>query len=296
MSSNSIKLYSYIDKALFKAGSHQSEFKKDYVLSIQIALDGFSFCILDTEKNKHLALETYRIQEIVNYTLLADELNTIIDRIDVIKRRFSKVLVLFEGEKSSLVPTPLFEETKLPDYLKFHYKLDTDEEVMSNHLQNLDAYNVFSIPFKIKELIKSKFINTKFCHQSTTLIESLLVKLKNQQSGNTVFINYRESSFDIIYLKNGKMHFYNSFHYRTAEDFVYFIIFTLEQLKLNPETIDLCLLGEIDKSSKYYQLLYKYVRNIRFIERNDFYTYSYVLDNIPSNHFYNLFNASSCEL
>lgn len=296
MSSNIIRLYSYIDKALFKAGSHQSDFKKDYILSIQIALDGFSFTILDQDKNKYLALEKYTIQEIDNYVLLCEDLNKVLDSIDVIKRRFNRVIVLFEGNKSALVPNPLFDENAIDQYLKFNYKVDSDEVILYDKLINLQAYNVFAIPQQVRELIKNKFVNYSICHFSSSLIESLLIKHKNQEIPKRIFINVRESSFDIVVLEDSKLAFFNSFPFRTKEDFVYFIIFVLEQLKLNPENVDLTLMGEIDKSSKLYEILFKYVRNIQLMERNDFYSYSYVLDDIPSNHYYNLLNASLCEL
>lgn len=296
MSSNIIKLYSYIDKALFKAGSHQSYLKYNHVLSIQISLDGFSFSILDQEKNKYLALEKYSIQEIDNYVLLCESLSKVIDSIDIIKRRFNKVIVLFEGRKSALVPAPLFNQESLDKYLKFIHKIDSDEIILFDNLPNLQAYNVFAVPTYVQELIKKKFINYSIYHFSSTLIENLLIKHKNQEMPKSIFLNVRESSFDIIILEDSKLAFFNSFDFRTKEDFIYFIVFVLEQQKLNPENVDLTLMGEIDKSSKLYEILYKYVRNIYLMERNDFYSYSYVLDDIPSNHYYNLLNASSCEL
>jgi hypothetical protein len=70
----------------------------------------------------------------------------------------------------------------------------------------------------------------------------------------------------------------------------------LEELQLNPESIEMTLLGEIDKSSSIYEVLYKYIRNIDFIERNDFYSYSYAMDELPAHFFYNLLNVGSCEL
>ena len=38
------------------------------------------------------------------------------------------------------------------------------------------------------------------------------------------------------------------------------------------------------------------IRNIEFMERNDFFVYSYALDELPSHYFYNLLNANTCEL
>jgi hypothetical protein len=296
MSSNIIKLNTYIDKALTKADNDYSDFKKNYILSIQISLDGFSFCIVDEERSKLIALENYAIQEIDDYVVLAQDLGELIGNLEIIKRRFNRVNVLFEGEKSTIIPFPLFDKNAAEDYLKFNHKLEHDDDVIYDKLNSLQAYNVFAIPLSIRNLIKDKFINYKISHFSSTLIEGLLIKYKNQDLQNQVFVNVRAKYLDILIIDGSKMTFFNSFRYKTVEDFAYYMIYVLEQQNLNPENIELIMLGEINKASKYYEVLYKYIRNIEFIERNDFFSYSYALDEVPSNYNYNLLNASTCEL
>ncbi len=296
MALNIIKLNSYTDKALTKAENDYSDFNKNYILSIQISLDGFSFCIVDEERSKLIALETYAIQEIDDHEILAKDLAELMDGLDIIKRRFNRVNVLFEGAKAALIPFPIFDENNLDSYLIFNHKLIHGEEILFDKLNTLQAYNVFAIPTCIKDLIKEKFINYKIHHFSSTLIEGLLIKNKNQDLHNQVFVNVRSKYLDVLIIEGPKLVFFNSFRYKTVEDLAYFLIYVLEQQSLNPENIDLIMLGEINKGSKYYEILFKYIRNIEFIERNDFFTYSYALDEVPSNYYYNLLNASSCEL
>lgn len=227
---------------------------------------------------------------------MSKDLGELIDKLDIIKRRFNRVNVLFEGTKSTLIPFPLFDENEIKSYLKFNHKIILGEEVLFDKLNTLQAYNVFAIPACVKDLIKEKFINYKISHFSSTLIEGLLIKYKNQELSNKVFVNVRAGYLDVLIIEGSKLAFFNSFRYKTVEDFAYFLIYVLEQQGLNPENIDLIMLGEINKGSKYYEILFKYIRNIEFIERNDFFSYSYALDEVPSNYYYNLLNASSCEL
>lgn len=296
LTSNIIRLRSYIDKAIIKADNNYSDFNKNYSLSIQLSLDGFSFSFLNTESNKYLAFESYAIQEIEDYEILAKELGNLLDQLDIIKRRFSRINILFEGTKSSLVPLPLFDENAHQDYFKFSHKLNYDEEVRFDKLSNLQAYNVYAFPKPLHDLIKARFINYNIQHSLSSLIEGLLIKFKNQEISDRVFVNVRPSYIDILFFQNSKLLFSNTFKYKTSEDFAYFTLNALEQLQLNPETIDLFLMGEIDKSSSIYELLHKYIRTIEFIERNDFFMYSYALDELPSHYFYNLLNANTCEL
>ena len=296
LTSNIIRLRSYIDKAIVKTDSNYSDFNKNYSLSFQLSLDGFSFSFLHTESNKYLAFESYAIKDIDDYEELAKELGKLLDQLDIIKRRFSRINILFEGTKYSLVPQPLFDENALKDYFKFSHKLNYDEQVRFDTLPILQAYNVYALPKPIHELIKARFINYNIKHSLSSLIEGLLIKFKNQERSDRVYVNVRKSYIDILFFQNSKLLFNNTFKYKTSEDFAYFLLNTLEQLQLNPETIDLYLMGEIDKDSQIYELLYKYIRTIEFMERNDFFVYSYSLDELPSHYFYNLLNANTCEL
>lgn len=296
LTSNIIRLRSYIDKAIVKTDNNYSDLSKNYSLSIQLSLDGFSFSFLNTDSNKYLAFESYAIKGIEDYEELAKELGDLLDQLDVIKRRFNRINILFEGSKSSLVPQALFDKNALSDYFKFSHKLNYDEDVRFDKLSNLQAYNVYALPKPILELIKARFINYNIQHSISSLIEALLIKFKNQEISDRVYVNVRSSYIDILFIQNSKLLFCNSFKYKTSEDFGYFLLNALEQLLLNPETIDLYLMGEIDKGSQHYELLYKYIRNIEFMERNDFFTYSYALDELPSHYFYNLLNSITCEL
>jgi len=71
---------------------------------------------------------------------------------------------------------------------------------------------------------------------------------------------------------------FNSFEYNTPEDFIYYILFTAEQMGMNPESFKLELLGTITEKDPFFAIAYKYVRHISFFdvsnlqERNSFTT------------------------
>ena len=71
-------------------------------------------------------------------------------------------------------------------------------------------------------------------------------------------------------VQNQKLHLFNSFEYKTPEDFIYYILFTAEQLQLNPENFKLELLGAIVENDAFYQIAYKYIRNISLFDVSDF--------------------------
>ena len=50
-------------------------------------------------------------------------------------------------------------------------------------------------------------------------------------------INLNKDTFNFIYIKKNKIQFINTFDFTSAEDLIYYILFCMEQLELNPEKI-----------------------------------------------------------
>ena len=63
----------------------------------------------------------------------------------------------------------------------------------------------------------------------------------------------------MIFFKGSKLQFYNLFSYKTGEDFIYFLLAALEQLKLNPERAEVVLMGAIEKNFQLYDLVFRYI-------------------------------------
>jgi hypothetical protein len=128
-----------------------------------------------------------------------------------------------------------------------------------------EMMNVYIPMVNINNYLFDRFGSFEYKHSSTVLLEILIGKFKNS-STTRFFVNVEDNFFQIIVLKNKQLEFYNSFNFKTKEDFIYYILFTSEQLQLNPEEFQLTFLGDIEKESELYEIAYTYIRNINFFE------------------------------
>ena len=108
----------------------------------------------------------------------------------------------------------------------------------------------------------------------------MILHSKNN-SEKQFFVSVTDNNFDIVVVENSKLLFYNSFSFHTKEDFIYYILFTAEQLELNPEELLLFFIGDIEEASEIYHITYQYVRNIDFIKID---TSFFDTDSDISNH------------
>ena len=141
--------------------------------------------------------------------------------------------------------------------------LDDDDLILKDELKSLDAKNIFSINAGIQAKLNNLNGNIQYHHSSTILIETLLQQNKNN-TGKKIIVHTQLSHFQIVVIEGKNLLFYNTFNHHSAEDFIYYLLFVCEQLQLNPENIELTLIGEIEKNSTIYSITQKYIRHVKF--------------------------------
>jgi hypothetical protein len=274
----------------------KEDYSRNYHLTIRLSPDGFSFAVFSPEKNRYLGIEAYRFKQIDDEIKLAAALDEIIMFRQWISYPYHSVLAIVDHSFNAIVPSPLFEEKEKGTYLAFNQVFRDNSRIGTDHLKSTDAYNIYYLSNPLVEKIKDLWANARIVHQSSVLLESLLILNRNKSTANTAFAHVGKDNFDFVVLKNEKLHFINRFRYNTPEDFVYFILFALDQLRLNPETVNLIFSGQIDNGSSIYDIAWKYIRNISFAGRNSAFDYSYMLEELPVHHYFILYNALQCEL
>lgn len=242
-------------------------------LSIQVSLSGLSFCVLQKDTNTISFLKHIKFEKKLNPFEVLDKLKHEFNTEDALKSSFSSVNVIYVNELSTLVPKPLFNDDNLADYLKFNSKILKSDFITFDDIALNDSVNVYVPYVNVNNFIYDTFGSFTYKHVSTILIESLLAIEKNSEE-QKVYVNVDSNHFEIVVIDKGELLIYNTFEYSTKEDFIYYLLFTSEQLQLNPETLQLVFLGDIDKDDELYKIAYKYIRNVEFGERQDTHTFT----------------------
>lgn len=267
----------------------------EYSLAIQLGNDFILFCILEHKRKKFLFLETYQFQGETDMAIITEYAKKVIKKSALLQSSFRNVIISYVNQKSTLIPLPLYSEDHKIDYFRINHNLEKGMGLHTDKIQILEAINIYAIQDVVEHNMRQLFPVARINHFSTALIESFLLKYKNHTE-KTAIVHVQLSSFEIIVVHGKNLNFYNSFAIKTPEDFVYYILFVFDQLKLNPDSIDLVLCGQIIRNSELFSLLSQYVRNIRFEPRDESCDYSYVFEEIPQHFYYNLFNQFKCVL
>ena len=239
-------------------------------LSIQLSLDGFSFCVYNSVQNEIGAFAVYEFESTAatpfNHLELVEQ---VFEKELLLQVKYENVIVIHCNNLVTQVPKPFFNKNNLANYLQNTVKILENDFITFDEMSNSEIVNVYIPYVNINNFLLDKYGTFEYKHSSTILIELILNSFKNAE-GDFCFINVSNNSFEIVVLKNKSFELFNSFTFNTKEDFIYYILFTVEQLKLNPEEIKLIFSGEIEKESELYSIAYQYIRNVSFYNLNNF--------------------------
>lgn len=235
-------------------------------LSIQLSLDGFSFCIVDKSYDLVQKVAYREFEETAGSPEdLLSKVRGVFDQEKLLQHQFGSVNVTHVNELSSLVPRSLFDKNRLKDYIRYSSMTYDNDYIVYDEIEGQELVNVY-IPFvNVNNFLLDRFGSFEYSHFSSVLVSNLLNTYKFSEHPH-LFVHLERSRMYVVGISESKLQLYNSFGYRTKEDFVYYILFVAEQLGMDPESFELILSGWIDKESELYKLAYVYVRNVSLIE------------------------------
>jgi len=227
-------------------------------LSLQIAAHGMSFCVFDT-----LNGQVSNINHIpfIKTAPLEDELWKVFVHHPELKDTYDEIVLLHDNSFNTFVPNALFDENYPGSYLQYNTRVFEADVFATDKLTGYDMTNIYVPLMNVNNYLIERLGSFEYKNTNSILVEKLLdtsVNIDEKQ----VFVHIQPSHFEIVVVRNQKLLLFNSFEYGTTTDFLYYLLYTLEQLLLNPETVQVLLLGNVDTDSPLYEAAYTYIRNV----------------------------------
>ncbi len=254
----------------------------------------FSYCILDAARQKVVVLKDYRIVPKTKEGLAINFMEQVFEQDTTLSSLVAeKIIFAVHTNCSAIVPSPLFSKDQAKDILSLTCQLQNDSRVYDDRIKLADAHHIYAVPENFLKEVGTHFKELSLFNANTAFIESQLMLNKHHEEA-IVAVNVRSGSFDLVITQGSELLFSNIFNYETSEDFIYYLLFTLEQLELNPDITEVRFYGDIDKLSSAWMVSKKYIRNVSFGEWPEGIEFSYGFQRIAAHHFFVLFSQHLC--
>ena len=264
-----------------------AEKSSQYRMTIQYALGGLSFALLDTTTNTLVALEYYQSDLLADSNDLFRTLERALENKGLNNKAFASVTCLVDNRYCTLVPEPLFNEAEQAQYLDFAFQIPETYSITSERITPAQCINVFAHMKALYDKVVDRWPNAIVRHSSSVYIESITQTI----DVNGVFVNVRNRNFDMLVKKEGKLAFFNNFKFNTKEDFAYFLLFAMEQNGVSGQDTSVVFSGLIRPASDIIDLCGRYVKDIRFVEDPCALRVSKALNEVPFQYYFNHYQA-----
>ncbi len=282
---------------------HQFAFKDEtfdinqsstYILTIQAGEEAIVYCIFDTVRNKYIVLSNHPIEKDLSNEVYFEKIEEILQNDELFHNNYKSVNFIIINRKTTLLPSALFQQDQLKTIMDFNTEIDDLDEIHYNHIEYIDAYNIFAVPNRLANEIVEKFSRVNFYHQATPLLENI-PKMIAPNKQTKVFVNIYRGMFDIAVVRDGTFILYNNFKYSNENDLAYYILHVYKQLKLDPLIHELTVSGVMPRQSAYAKNLNTFIGNMIYREPDHNFLYSYTFRKTDTYYYTNLFNLMNCE-
>jgi len=264
-------------------------------LFLSISKDEISYCILDTERSRFLALAAFQwMQPVKDPVPEQAQLEYLLQQEEWLKKKFPAVITGIDSPYHTLVPKPLFDSAKSKEYLDFNFRVPANHACLEDSIDEAGAVNISSLPINLKEMLTGHFGKPAIVHTSTAFLKAAWHHHKAGPLNSQLFLNLRNKEIDLVYYDQGKLVLFNSFQFGSKEDVLYYTLYFLEQATVLPQQAQLNLCGMIGEESEIYRLLAGYFGQLILAGRLPVFSYSPILDQVPAQQYQDLFALALC--
>lgn len=266
-------------------------------LYISVSQKALRLAVVDTNRNKFVVLEDYELVSVFNQAQVAEQLYLIAAENPLFQEKnWNTVRVSVSNQHFTLVPETLFDPEHQADYLRLHSQVHQNDEILAYRHSGLEAVNIFAVDASVYEALHQVFPERKvqIIHQTSALIKSILHQA-NRLTERKIYAFVERNYVTVLVAGQSGLEFCNIFHYLSPEDFIYYIIFVMQEMKLNPEQETITVWGDITHDSTLFTTLQKYIRHIKLGKKPADVEYSYKFHDLFEHRYFELYSMHLCE-
>jgi hypothetical protein len=181
-----------------------------------------------------------------------------------VQTEFASLTVVVMNDLHAFVPEPLFVGEKAASYLRVTQQVPASAPVLFNRISQRNMVSVYAVNPVVHDTLRKHWPEAPFLHRN----ELFLALMQEQNdTDHPVFLHIRETSFDLGWLRNGSLAYFNTFPYEADTDIIYFVLSVMEDQKLEAGDARILVSGEVNANGPLPGLMKKYIPHSMFMKR-----------------------------
>jgi len=245
-------MYEYLDE------SFRKEESSEYTLSIQVSLNGFSFCIRNTKDGQLLVFKHTEVK-ISNEQLLTRRFEDWVKEEELLQKQYKSQKLIVLGHHFTLLPSNFNDDQIFSDSIRLLFPIQTVEYSVSE-IEEINVNLLFLVSPEMKRFLNDNFDSIQLKHG----VENLIRHTAFGEKGKQVRLFFDEKDLYIIYFDEHQLMLCNSFGIKHANDAVYYALTALKQYNVQLKSIPVFIAGKSVFLEASKSLLEKYFLSVDY--------------------------------
>ncbi len=265
-----------------------------YHLRIAVDSHRLTYIIFDKQDNL-LALKSH------HFDIKGKDSERLVKELDDFKQgdalldsAFHSIRIGLTTPQVTLVPDRLYMPSSKRTYLEKLAPIPVETSVLQDTILPFESHYIYGLPGLMTDWLSQNFPFGHVYHLSSGYLLQL-EKLAVFNPGPRIYINVFDRFFFLALLENKSLLFSNHFTFRTSKDFLYYVMLVFDQFKISPEKSPVYLSGQIMKDAEIYNLLFRYVKELKMLPFPEFFKKGKMWEGLPDHLFYDLLCLKLCE-
>ena len=260
---------------------------RDMQLLIRVSPKRISYAIVN-QKDNHLAV----LYDAPVHKTIEASLNEIMQANDYLKSTFAAVKVSVETLNFTLIPIQYYTKDDLAGYEKLVQAHEGTKTFISTI--NAEAVKcVIALDLEVTAPFISIFSQIRLMSQVNPLVEGGMKLVAPNAS--KLLLQFSTDSFEAYLSVDDKLVFYNLFNITNADDFNYYLLILMQELKPDPYKTSVYLAGDIEEGDVYYSRVDKYFPEISFADSTKLVSLAGDLNQIQVHKYFSLLSLKAFE-
>jgi hypothetical protein len=263
------------------------------VLSLEVGRDRFRFMVQD-KRGRGLYLDDYTFPSLLAHHSMTGILPNVFREHPVLSvGNWQEIRIGVNSPSFTLVPTPLFRKEYAGSYLALmRGSALPAHEFASAYVHEEEGFlSVFNLEHPLADFFSEMYPlqPLTFVHQVGALIRATADLDRHALTPDTIYLFFEDEFVTIIYRHAHQLRFCNRFGYKNVQDLTYYVLYVLDEEKLNADSVPITLHGEITPFAEAYTELSRFLPNLSFGQTPPGLTLSTEFNDLPDHRYLSLY-------
>ena len=256
----------------------------DCDLLIKVTADNFSYAIIDGSENRLVVLYDHQECTDVVGTLTAQ-----IENEQYLSIPFRSVKASVYTRNAIAIPNDFFDADQLNTYAKF-FSIRQADRLHLQRLEGRDFTSIFNLTNPLESVFENRFASGKIFDHTAPLLS-----LSKKATGKQLTLDFTVGSFNAMLTEGQDLIFQNCYETEDLEEFNYYLLLMIHQLRLDRAATTVFLSGIIHDGDKKFEAIKQYFSKVEFNVHQANKLDVAILEDMPDQYYSSLLALQSCE-